>query len=251
MQMISTQRLTPFAAALACLAAAACTTEDTPVDCGEGTELNEEGTRCVSMESSVVGGGDAGLNLVASVSFEGDGDGGGDVAAREGDGVAAEEVTAVRRDAVDDEVVLGDDELEEAFAQIENQAAAMQLEQSWLGRAGHFFEPVFRPPSEANSLILQVTIGCSWNQCTFCEMYTQPQKRFRFKPIEKIELEVAAIARSGALVRRIFLADGDAMTLSVRRLKEILSLIKVYYPNVQRVSSYCLPRNLKKKTAEE
>ncbi len=114
-----------------------------------------------------------------------------------------------------------------------------------------YVEPVFRPPSEAYSLILQVTIGCSWNNCTFCEMYTQPQKKFRFKPQEKIELELAAIARSGQPVRRIFLADGDAMTLSVRRLKLIMEAINRYLPGVQRVSSYCLPRNLKNKTVEE
>jgi radical SAM superfamily enzyme YgiQ (UPF0313 family) len=114
-----------------------------------------------------------------------------------------------------------------------------------------YVEPVFRPPSEANSLILQVTIGCSWNNCTFCEMYTQTQKRFRFKPQEKIEQELAAIAGSGTPVRRIFLADGDAMTLSFRRLKLIMEAIKRYLPGVQRVSSYCLPRNLKNKTVDE
>ncbi len=114
-----------------------------------------------------------------------------------------------------------------------------------------YVEPVFRPPSEAYSLILQVTIGCSWNNCTFCEMYTQPQKKFRFKPQEKIELELAAIARAGQPVRRIFLADGDAMTLSVRRLKLIMEAINRYLPGVQRVSSYCLPRNLINKTVEE
>lgn len=111
-----------------------------------------------------------------------------------------------------------------------------------------YVEPVFRPPSEAYSLILQVTIGCSWNNCTFCEMYTQPQKKFRFKTQEQIELELAAIARSGQPVRRIFLADGDAMTLSFRRLKLIMEAINRYLPGVQRVSSYCLPRNLKNKT---
>ena len=114
-----------------------------------------------------------------------------------------------------------------------------------------YVEPVFRPPSEAYSLILQVTIGCSWNNCTFCEMYTQPQKRFRFKSQEKIELELATIARSGAPVRRIFLADGDAMTLSFRRLKLIMQAINRYLPGVQRVSSYCLPRNLKNKPVED
>lgn len=114
-----------------------------------------------------------------------------------------------------------------------------------------YVEPVFRPPSEANSLILQVTIGCSWNRCTFCEMYTQPQKAFHFKPQEQIERELSAIAKLGVPVRRIFLADGDAMTLSSRRLKLIMQAIGKYLPGVQRVSSYCLPRNLKHKTVEE
>ncbi len=112
-------------------------------------------------------------------------------------------------------------------------------------------EPVFRPPSEAYSLILQVTIGCSWNNCTFCEMYTHPHKHFRFKPIEELEKELAAIAAEDLPVRRIFLADGDAMTLSFRRLKMVMQVINRYLPDVQRVSSYCLPRNLKHKTVEE
>ncbi len=114
-----------------------------------------------------------------------------------------------------------------------------------------YTEPVFRPPSEARSLILQVTNGCSWNQCTFCEMYTQQQKRFRLKPQEIIDQELAAVAETGLPVRRIFLADGDAMTLSTRRLELIMAAINKHLPGVQRVSSYCLPRNLKSKTVEE
>ena len=114
-----------------------------------------------------------------------------------------------------------------------------------------YIEPVFRPPSEARSLILQVTNGCSWNRCTFCEMYTQPQKRFRLKPQEEIEQELEAIAGAGVPVRRIFLADGDAMTLSFRRLKLILQAIHRHLPGIQRVSSYCLPRNLKNKTVAQ
>jgi radical SAM superfamily enzyme YgiQ (UPF0313 family) len=114
-----------------------------------------------------------------------------------------------------------------------------------------YIEPLFRPPSEANSLILQVTNGCSWNRCTFCEMYTQPQKRFRLKPQEEIERELAAIAGSGLAPRRIFLADGDAMTLSFRRLKRILEAIRRVLPGTQRVSSYCLPRNLRNKTVDQ
>jgi len=114
-----------------------------------------------------------------------------------------------------------------------------------------YIEPVFRPPSEADSLILQVTNGCSWNRCTFCEMYTEPQKRFRLKPQAEIERELSAIAHSGWPVRRVFLADGDAMTLSVRRLRLILESINRHLPGVERVSSYCLPRNLKKLTVDE
>lgn len=114
-----------------------------------------------------------------------------------------------------------------------------------------YVEPVFRPPSEARSLILQVTNGCSWNRCTFCEMYTAPQKKFRLKPQSDIEQELAAVAGNGLPVRRIFLADGDAMTLSFRRLKEIMLAVQRFLPGVQRVSSYCLPRNLKSKSAEQ
>ncbi len=114
-----------------------------------------------------------------------------------------------------------------------------------------YIEPLYRPPSEARSLILQVTNGCSWNRCTFCEMYTAPQKRFALKPQERIEAELAAVARAGMPVRRVFLADGDAMTLSVRRLRLILESINRYLPAVQRISSYCLPRNLRHKSVAE
>jgi radical SAM superfamily enzyme YgiQ (UPF0313 family) len=114
-----------------------------------------------------------------------------------------------------------------------------------------YIEPVYRPPSEASSLILQVTNGCSWNKCTFCEMYTDEQKKFRPKAIDQIRQELMMAARSGISVRRIFLADGDAMTLSFRRLHEILLAIKEFFPELQRVSAYCLPRNIKNKSVEE
>lgn len=114
-----------------------------------------------------------------------------------------------------------------------------------------YIEPVFRPPSEANSLILQVTNGCSWNNCTFCDMYTEPQKKFRPKTLQVIELELQQIQKSGQHYRRIFLADGDAMSLSFRRLYDIMTLINQYLPDTQRVSSYCLPRNLLNKTEDE
>ena len=115
-----------------------------------------------------------------------------------------------------------------------------------------YVEPVYRPPSEADSLILPVTDGCSWNKCTFCEMYTAPQKRFR--PRDEAEI-LDSIKRCGETygdgVKRVFLSDGDAMTLSVRRLATVLEAINRELPGVRRVSSYCLPRNLRKKSVEE
>ena len=82
-------------------------------------------------------------------------------------------------------------------------------------------------------------------------MYTDQQKRFRPKPIEEIEAELRDLSQAGYPVKRVFLADGDAMTLSTRRLVDILQMINKYYPDIQRVSSYCLPRNLKKKSVED
>ncbi len=115
----------------------------------------------------------------------------------------------------------------------------------------HYIEPLFRPPSEARSLILQVTNGCSYNACTFCSMYTAPQKKFRPKGEAEVQAEIAAVARSMPWVDRVFLADGDAMALSVRRLRFILQQIREQLPNVRRVSAYCLPRNLLNKSVEE
>lgn len=115
----------------------------------------------------------------------------------------------------------------------------------------NYIEPVFRPPSEWKSLILQVTNGCSYNKCTFCDMYTAENKKFRPKKPEDIEQDLQRIKRSGLPVARVFLADGDAMMLPFNRLKEILILIRQYFPEVSRISSYCLPRNLKNKTVEQ
>lgn len=113
-----------------------------------------------------------------------------------------------------------------------------------------YIEPVFRPPSEARSLIIPVTNGCSWNHCTFCEMYTAPQKKFRARNEEEI---IEEIRRAGErlIVQRVFLADGDALALPTRRLLVALEAIRRHMPEVNRVSSYCLPRNLRRKSVEE
>jgi radical SAM superfamily enzyme YgiQ (UPF0313 family) len=115
-----------------------------------------------------------------------------------------------------------------------------------------YVEPVFRPPSEAESLILPVTDGCSWNECTFCEMYTAPQKKFRARDEAEVLESIRLTGESyGDQVRRVFLADGDATVLPTRRLLNILAAIRAHLPAVRRISSYCLPRNLRKKSQTE
>jgi radical SAM superfamily enzyme YgiQ (UPF0313 family) len=115
-----------------------------------------------------------------------------------------------------------------------------------------YISPVFRPPSEAQSLIVPVTNGCSWNKCTYCEMYTEPQKKFAIRDDAEI---LESIRRTGAQfadqVQRVFLGDGDAMVLSTRRLMALLQAIKDHLPRVRRISSYCLPRNVRGKSVQE
>ncbi|MBX7272710.1 radical SAM protein [Stutzerimonas chloritidismutans] len=113
-----------------------------------------------------------------------------------------------------------------------------------------YIEPVFRPPSEAHSLILPVTNGCSWNSCTFCDMYTAPQKKFRARDEAEVLDEIRRCGEQ-LIVQRVFLADGDALVLPTHRLLRILEQIRQCLPEVQRVSSYCLPRNLRKKSVAE
>lgn len=110
-------------------------------------------------------------------------------------------------------------------------------------------EPLFRPPSEAYSLILQVTKGCSWNRCAFCEMYTS--KKFSVKPPEEVEKEVAEVAKYYPETRKVFLADGNAMVLSYNRLAHILDLLNEHFPRLTRVSAYALPSDILTKTDEE
>jgi radical SAM superfamily enzyme YgiQ (UPF0313 family) len=115
-----------------------------------------------------------------------------------------------------------------------------------------YVDPVYRPPSEADSLILPLTDGCSWNQCTFCEMYTDPAKKFHAREeVETLESIRRCGEHFGDSVRRVFLADGDAMMLPTRRLLNALLTIRAHLPAVRRVSSYCLPRNLRKKSVTE
>ena len=96
---------------------------------------------------------------------------------------------------------------------------------------------VYRPPSEARSLIIQVTIGCSHNTCTFCTMYKD--KKFRIRSKEEIFMDLDEMSSAyGELPLRIFLADGDALVLKTRDLLDILSFIRVKFPFCERVTAY-------------
>lgn len=110
-------------------------------------------------------------------------------------------------------------------------------------------EPLYRPPSEANNLILQVTIGCRFNQCSFCSMYKQ--KQYRLKPINDIKHDIHIAQQALPDTSRIFLADGDAFNLKTEQLLEILSLLHQAFPKLTRVSCYATPANILSKSANE
>ena len=107
---------------------------------------------------------------------------------------------------------------------------------------------IIRPPSEAYSLLLQVTVGCSHNKCTFCGTYRQ--KKFKIKPIERIEKDLQE-ARSYGPVEKLFLCDGDALIIPQPRLEELLILIKRYLPGLERIGTYANTKSLLRKSAEE
>ena len=109
--------------------------------------------------------------------------------------------------------------------------------------------PLYRPPSEANSLILQVTIGCSYNRCTFCGMYRG--KRFRVRPIQELREEIAFARDALGDVRKVFLADGDALVAKASLLHAVLDELRGAFPSLQRVSLYASPQSIQVRTREE
>lgn len=112
-----------------------------------------------------------------------------------------------------------------------------------------YYGNVFRPPSEARSLIIQATVGCSHNKCTFCYMYREDQ--FRIRKLEDIKKDLVEMSSYSDYFKRIFLADGDALVLKTEDLLEILKTIKELYPNVERVSSYATAQDINRKSLEE
>jgi len=110
---------------------------------------------------------------------------------------------------------------------------------------------MFRPPSEARSLLLQVTVGCSWNKCTYCAMYRDSEQRFRVKPFETVAADIEEAAATGRAVPRVFLCDGDALVLSTPKLKRILERLRDRLPAVRRVGIYGDARTILRKSVAE
>lgn len=109
--------------------------------------------------------------------------------------------------------------------------------------------PTYRPPYEANSLLLQVTVGCTHNNCTFCTMYKDV--KFSMESLEQIEKDLQEANEIYGDVKRVFLVNGDAFVLSARRLKPIAKLIIKYFPGVEVITMYASINNIKSKTDQE
>ena len=108
---------------------------------------------------------------------------------------------------------------------------------------------IYRPPSEARSLILQVTIGCAHNRCTFCSMYKD--KAFRVREVSEIIEDLKSARDVYPSIKRVFLADGDALVLDIDKLIAILDKINELFPECERISAYATPQDINRKSAED
>jgi radical SAM superfamily enzyme len=112
-----------------------------------------------------------------------------------------------------------------------------------------FTGPVYRPPYEAGTPLLQVTVGCAHNKCTFCSMYKDV--KFSMESIEQVEKDLQEAKQLYGDLKRIFLVNGDAFVLSAGRLKPIAQLILKYFPNMEVITMYSSINNIRDKTDQE
>ncbi|MFA6014111.1 MAG: radical SAM protein [Gallionellaceae bacterium] len=113
----------------------------------------------------------------------------------------------------------------------------------------HYDMPLFRPPSEGDNLIIQATLGCSFNQCSFCAMYRS--KLYVERPLDAVIADIRQAAFAWPDAQRVFLADGDALALPTEHLLAILRELAAVLPRLTRVSCYATPGNIARKSAEE
>lgn len=109
--------------------------------------------------------------------------------------------------------------------------------------------PLYRPPSESNSLIIQATLGCSHNKCNFCNMYKS--KKFKIKSLEDIKNDIHYFRQIYLHIEKVFLADGDALIIPTEDLKEILKYIKKSFPECNRITLYGSPKSILNKSLQE
>ena len=113
----------------------------------------------------------------------------------------------------------------------------------------NYHGPMYRPPSEGKSLIFQVTLGCSFNECSFCDMYRS--KEYSERSWEEVKGEIDLMVKQVPDTTRIFLADGDALNLSTDYMIKIVEYLYKNFPELERVSCYAMPMNILKKTPDE
>jgi radical SAM superfamily enzyme YgiQ (UPF0313 family) len=101
-----------------------------------------------------------------------------------------------------------------------------------------YVNPFFRPPSEGKSFILQATIGCSHNNCTYCAMYRKEEQKFRVRPMDEIKEIIDTATQSDLIDDRVFIADGNALVLSKKKLIEIMDYLKEKNPGIERIRMY-------------
>ena len=109
--------------------------------------------------------------------------------------------------------------------------------------------PLWRPPSEGDNLIIQATLGCGYNHCSFCSMYKD--KGYRARPLDDVFADIDQAAREWPDAHRVFLADGDAYGLPAETLAALCDRLAERFPALQRVTAYATPFNLLRKTPEE
>ena len=109
--------------------------------------------------------------------------------------------------------------------------------------------PLYRPPAEADNIIIQATLGCSHNRCSFCTMYKS--KRYTIRPLNEIQQEIEALSHVYPNANKVFLADGDALALPTDHLVKLLGLLKALFPRLSRVSLYATAQNFLEKSVDE
>jgi radical SAM superfamily enzyme YgiQ (UPF0313 family) len=113
-----------------------------------------------------------------------------------------------------------------------------------------YITPYFRPPSEGKSFILQATIGCSHNQCTYCAMYRKDEQKFRIRPMDEIREIIDEASASGRIRDRVFIADGNALVLAQKRLTEMMEYLREKSPSIQRIRMYANVGDILRKGVE-